>query len=52
MRMWVHKKKTPLLIQFIYLGYKEIYVIFEAFCIISVLFSKKVIYFVILSFSV
>jgi len=37
LRMWMHKK-APLRIQFIYLGYKEIYCFFKALCIISILF--------------
>jgi hypothetical protein len=50
----IHKrtKKTPLEINFIYLGNKEIYCIFKTCHIISVHFPHNCVYFKILSFSV
>jgi len=39
--MQAHVKKTPLETYFMYFYNKEIYYIFKACCIISVLFSRK-----------
>jgi hypothetical protein len=44
------REKITLEINFIHLGNKEIDCIFKTYCIISVLFSKNAIYFIILSF--
>jgi len=50
--MYVNAQKSTLQIQFIYLGYKELYCFFKALCIIFFIFKKKSFNFVILSFSV